>query len=249
MKIGAIHLNHMRNNEHFKFCTDVCSLIKRIGAAALKIEEQFATFVTLFEDEDMAVNKIRMSATTLEINHTDKERDSIFRGMVDAYKSSLNHFDEQKAKAAKRLKPVFDTYGNIAIKPLNEQSSNVINMIQEFTGKYAADCQIIGITDWVLALAACNDTMINLMHSRINELATRTDIVTQEARAKVDEGYRVIVERINALVIIEGVENYEAFIRKLNTIIAKYSATMARRCGKASKKAKSEKSKQQKLTV
>jgi len=35
--------------------------------------------------------------------------------------------------------------------------------------------------------------------------------------------YKTIVERINALAVVEGVTAYEAFIKTLNAVIAKYA--------------------------
>ena len=242
MKINGFRLANMRNDEHFQFYSDFIKLVNGIGAATLKIEAQFAAVMNLFDDEDAALKKIMKSAITPEIQKADKDRDTIFRGMTDAYKSALNHFNELKSGAAKRLKPVFDTYGNLAIKPINEQSSGITNMLQEFTGKYAADCQTIGIDDWAAELAVANNAVIELMHGRYDEGATRTDIVLKEARAKVDEAYRVIVERVNALLIIEGEALYADFVRRLNIIVDKYANTIAQRLGSsaADKKKKEE---------
>ena len=241
MKINGMRMANMRNDEHYQFYTDFGKLVNSIGAATLKIEEQYLACLPLFNNEDAALKKIMKSAITPEIQAGDKYRDGVFRGMTDAYKSALNHFNEEKVEAAKRLKPVFDTYGNLAAKPINEQSSGVTNMLQDLTGKYAADCQIIGITDWTTELAAANNAVIELMHGRYDEGSERCDIVLKEARAKVDEGYRVIIERISALVVIEGLANYENFIRKLNTIVDKYADIIAQRKGSAAaKKAKKE---------
>jgi len=52
------------------------------------------------------------------------------------------------------------------------------------------------------------------------------------AREEVDAAYDTIVERINAFVIVEGEEAYAAFIRTLNTVIAKYTAILNARLGK-----------------
>ena len=240
MKINAIRMSHMHNDEHFQFYADFGKLVNSIGAASLKIEAQFAAVMNLFDDEDTALKKIMKSAITPEIQKADKDRDTIFRGMTDTYKSALNHFNELKANAAKRLKPVFDTYGNLAAKPINEQSSGVTNMLQEFTGKYAADCQTIGIDDWAAKLAIANNAVIELMHGRYDEGAARTDIVLKEARAKVDEAYRIIIERINALIVIEGEAQYADFVRRLNPIVDKYANTIAQRHGSAAGKKKKE---------
>ena len=232
MKINGIKLSNLRNDEHFQFHFEFDKLVRKCGLAALKIETQFEAYVPLFKDEDTALKKIVKSAITPEIQEADKHRDHIFRGMADAHKAALNHFNPDKQNAAKRLKVVFDTYGNVAQKPLNEQTSAIINMIQEILDAYAADSRLIGIDEWATQLRECNDVVSGLIRERYNETAARTDIVMKEARAKVDEAYRIITERINALAIVDGVAAYEDFIRTLNAMISNYSAILAQRYGK-----------------
>jgi hypothetical protein len=70
------------------------------------------------------------------------------------------------------------------------------------------------------------------MRERFDETAGRTDIVLKEARAEVDQSYFSIREKINALVIVEGVASYENFIRTLNAVIAKYTSLTKPRGGK-----------------
>jgi hypothetical protein len=50
-------------------------------------------------------------------------------------------------------------------------------------------------------------------------------------RLQVDEAYRAITDRIGALMLIEGVEKYEPFVRSLNAVLEKYSNTVAQRQG------------------
>ena len=63
----------------------------------------------------------------------------------------------------------------------------------------------------------------NLIRERFDESSLKVDIVLKKARLHLDEAYYAIVERVNALVVVEGVADYEAFIRKLNISIAKYN--------------------------
>jgi len=240
MNIKGIHTNHMRNDEHFQFNFEFSGLVNRIGAVALKIKPQFDVYTPLYQDEDTALKKIMKSAITAEIHEADKQRDIIFSGMVDTLNAALKHFNVQKQNAAKRLKIVFDTYGNLAKKPLNEQTSGIINMLQDLNGAYKTDSQTAGIAEWAAELASRNDTVSDLMRDRYDETAARTDIVLKEARAKVDKAYRVIVERINALVIVEGLADYEEFIRTLNAVIDKYNNIVAQRYGKGKKKGEEE---------
>jgi flagellar biosynthesis chaperone FliJ len=39
-----------------------------------------------------------------------------------------------------------------------------------------------------------------------------------------DKAYNSITERIDALIVIEGVSVYETFVKTLNVVIAKYAA-------------------------
>ena len=76
-----------------------------------------------------------------------------------------------------------------------------------------------------------NTAFAELMRERVDEGSVKVDIVLKKARLHLDEAYYAIVERVNALVVVEGVADYESFIRKLNISIAKYNllATQASR--------------------
>ena len=235
MYIENIHLYNMRNDEHFQFQTEFRALVYKYDAAKLNIAAQFQTYLPLFDREDTALKKIMKSAVTAEIQAADKERDTIFRGMTDAQKAALKHFNPQIQAAAKRLQPVFDTYGNLAKKPLNEETSGIYNFLQELNGTYAADTKMAGIDLWAAELGRLNNAFSVLMRGRFDETALRTDIVLKEARREVDNTYRTIVERINALVIVEGEAAYIEFIRTLNAVIAKYATIMAQRTNKSNK--------------
>jgi len=118
MKIPKIYLQHFRNNEHFMFHTEFKELVIEHGAAALKIQPQFETYLTLYDVEDEGIKKINKSALTAEIQAADKARDEIWSGMLKINSGALKDFDHDTQKAAKRLKILFDTYGKIAALPL-----------------------------------------------------------------------------------------------------------------------------------
>jgi hypothetical protein len=172
---------------------------------------------------DEALKKIVKSEFTAKIHEADKARDEIYVGMAEMNAAALKHFSPEIRDAAGRLKIVFDTYGNVASKPLNEETSAIYNILQELRGKYAVDVATVGIGQWVAELENRNKAFENLVKERFDETAARTDIVLKEARAKLDDAYRTITEMVNALAVVEGVAAYEQFIRTLNAVIAKYA--------------------------
>jgi len=198
----------------------------------LKILPQFATYQALYNVEDEGIKKISKSFLTGKIHEADKARDDMYTGMVQINEGMLKSYNEPAREAATRLKILFDTYGSLAHKPLNEQTSAIHNIVQELKGAYFSDTMTIGINVWVLELEARNNAFDALMVERFHEDAAKTDINVRAARLEVDAAYDKIVTRVNALAEVEGVAAYESFIRMLNTIIAKYTAILHARLGR-----------------
>ena len=247
MKINPIDGTRLRNNEHFQFHTEFRDLVTETGAEMINCEDQFNDYLVCYADEDTAFQRIEKSSITKEIEDADKPRDKTLRGMTATNKAALNHFDDQVSAAARRLKIVFDTYGNIAAKPLNEETSAIYNLLQELNDNYSADMQKVGLTPWATQLNIENKALDTLIKSRVNEQSAKTELKMKETRGGVDKAYTVMEERINALIIVEGAKNYEVFVRKLNIFIDKYNNLVAQRRGiaKAKKEREEEKAKQE----
>jgi len=223
MKINKIDFRNLRNDAHFQFHTEFKDLVVQHNPETLKIKPQFDGYLPLYNRVDDALKKIVKSEFTAKIHEADKARDEIYIGMAETNTAALKHFSPQVREAASRLKILFDTYGNVANKPLNEETSAIYNILQELKGKYTADAASVGIAQWVAELENRNKTFESLVKERFDETAHRTDIVLREARGKLDDAYRIIIERLNALAVVEGEAAYEAFIRTLNAVVAKYA--------------------------
>jgi len=223
MKINKIYMYDLRNDAHFQFYTELLDLLNKEEAVKQKISPHFEAWLQLYNREDAALKKIVKSAITAQIQDADRARDDIYVGMVEVNTASLKHYSEDVRSAATKLKILFDTYGNVAKKPFNEQTSAVYNILQELKGKYASDVTAVGIGGWVSELEVRNNAFAELMRERFGETADRVDIVLRDARAELDAAYLAIRERINALVVVEGEAVYENFIRNFNAVIAKYA--------------------------
>ncbi|MDR2147931.1 MAG: DUF6261 family protein [Tannerella sp.] len=236
MKISKIKASNLRNDEHFQLHAEFNELLIEMGnipgADPLKIQVQVEEYRAAYAKEDEALRKITKSVLTTDIKAADKVRDRTFRGIVDANKSALQHFNPTTEMAAKRLQVVLDTYGNVARKPINEETAAIHNLLQELKGAYATDAATVGITDWVAELEANNNAVADLVRDRYDEQAARTELVLKEVREQVDAAYRNITERIDAYVLIEDSALHKDFIRQWNIVVEKYSLIMAQRQGR-----------------
>ncbi|MDR2887552.1 MAG: DUF6261 family protein [Bacteroidales bacterium] len=222
MKIDKIKFTSLRNDGHFQYHTEFRDIVVQFTPQALKIEPQFNAWLALFGQEDTAMNRISKSILTEDMKVADRRRNTVYRGMVTINTGMLNLFWQDMQVAARQLQVVFDTFGNIARKPINEKTSSITNLLQELKGARAEDIKTISLTSFVQELEKANNEFERLVKNRYDEMASRTDLVMKQVRPQVDAAYRVITERIDALMIVEGGEVLENFIRRLNAVIEKY---------------------------
>jgi len=238
MKVQGMKTTNMRNDEHFQFHTEHIALINALNPQALGISQMFEEYKAFFDEEDIALKKVNKSDYTRLIKEADKIRDEVYGGIVQVNEGNTKHFNKDIKATAMRLKILFDTYGNLSRKPLNEQTAAITNIMQDLKGKYQADINASSLNGWAAELERTNNAVAELVKERSNETASKVTIVLAQARANVDAAYRKIVERINAAVIMEGVQNYETYIKGINEIINRYTAALKVREGRAAKKRK-----------
>ncbi|MDR0517074.1 MAG: DUF6261 family protein, partial [Fibromonadaceae bacterium] len=185
----------------------------------------WSKYQELYNIEDEGLKKIRKSALTDKIQEADKARDDIFTGMLEHNKSLLKHFETAKREAAQRLQIVFNTYGNVAIKSLNEETSAVYNLLQDLRNdKYLPDTTATGLLDWAKELEARNIAFEDLIKQRDTETSGKTDVHLKEARANLDTVYDEIVDIIEAHVLL-GTDSkavLEGVIAAFNPTIERY---------------------------
>jgi len=246
MKCNRFRVEALRNEEWFQFYTEFKALVEQYGASSLNIDALFAVFVSLYADADTALEIIRKSATTQQLQEADTVRDSTFRGLVDAVKSARNHFDTVKRDAARRIQIVIEQYGNIARKAYDDETASIYNFVQEMRGQYHMDIMILGLLEWIDQLDASNQTFSTLMESRYAEEAGKTDLRMAEVREKTDRCYRDMIDRFDALMLVNGTEAYAPFVTELNIRVSRFENMLSQRKGRSeAKKKREEEAKQQ----
>jgi len=244
MEIRIVRKSKLRNEEHFQYGTEFKDLILKSTAATLGIATEYAAYELLHIGEGVALDVILKSGFTIVIEDADITRNTTFRGLKGAVKSATKHFSAETKQAAGRVKLVFDHYGNVTKKNYNEETAAINSLITDLNNDHAADVATLGIADWLTELKANNDAFDALMKSRYSEEASKTQLRMKEVRKEVDKAYTTIVDRINALIIVNGARGYTAFVNELNERVDKYNLIIAQREGRNSKGDKPEEPKE-----
>jgi hypothetical protein len=231
--IIRIDYAHLRNEAHVEFHETADTMIVRYNPAALGISVPYGEYKPLLDTEVSLLDIIRKSGYTGEIDGSDHRRDTLFRGFADAVKSGLNHFDTAKREAARRIEIVLNNYGNIAVKPLDQETAAIDDLLRELrSGEYPVLVDSLALADWLVQLDAENQTFKALMMARYGETSQRPATRMRAARKNVDAAFRGIIDHIEALATVNGLAPYEPFIRELNAVIERYKNILAAEAGR-----------------
>jgi hypothetical protein len=237
MEILSIRLNTLRNEEHYKFQIDFSSLVDKATPATLGIQALYTVYQAAVANENVSLDVLRKSAITEHLYDADNIRDHTFSGIVSVVKAAAHHFKPEIKAAALRVQVLLDSYGNIAIKPYDQETASITKFISELQTKSVADVTLLGLTDWLIELKKQNDAFDALKKSRYTEEASKPQQNHKIARSEVDNAYRAIVKRVNALSEVNGPKTYASFITELNQRIEGYSNLLAQRQGRNAKNA------------
>jgi hypothetical protein len=234
MKIESINYRLLRNEEHLQFHTGFKELVELNNPGELNIEEVFAAFLPHYAHESEAIDQIRKSEVTHELTDADNMRDNTCYGMTEVFKAATRHFQPAIRQAASNLAVIFDHFSDLTKKSYDEETTAIVKFIEELNAK-AADVATVGLTDWVAELQANNTAFVNLTKTRYTEESGKTQLKMRQVRGEVDSAYRTVVNRINALIIVNGESSYSAFVTELNKRIEHFAQIIALRDGRNAK--------------
>jgi len=235
MKISKLALTRLRNAEHFQFLTDVKNLFTSTGTIQGKVSKLSNEYFRLYAVEDECLVILQKSNYTEQMVEADRRRDNAFSALVMTVNTGLKHFKNEIKESAKRLKILLDTYGNLSKKPDKEETSGIYNLVQDIETKYNVDIRTISANEWVTELKDSNLLYETLMNERYDESADKPSVKMREVRLEIDEVYRNMTVAIESLAQLTDdateIEEFAAYIGKLNVIIAEYKNGIAQRDG------------------
>jgi len=227
MEIQKFDLHSQRNAGHYTFLTDFNDFVIRYTPQALGIVDIYADFLRRYQDEIEAFKAITKSATTDEIADADRERDITLRSTNDFARTGLKHYDATVRKAAKIVDVIFYQYGNLVPLPYDEETGSIENLIKDLRTKTVEEIDIMGLVPWINELERQNIRFKTLEATRNTEEANRTELRMKQVRVEIDDVYRKIVKRINALIEINGEAAYTGFVKEMNARIFRAQDALA----------------------
>ena len=220
--IEPISLEHMSNGSHFLFITDTVGLATADAKVKTKVTAELTALQTALKAEDDALALSKANLLSKEIKAIDAERDKHYKALRKAITFFLNHPDAQLVKAAARLEQLLKDYNINPAMQLDRETGLLLNLISDLETKSAADVTALALTPVVQAMKQANDKLREVTRARANDRAVQIVGQLRQAQHASDEAYRTLVQKVNALAVVEGEVDYADFISKMNEQVKHY---------------------------
>ena len=237
-QIELLDLHSLRNNEHYQFMTDVDKLILRLTANELGLESSYPAFHTALGNEDSCMRTANGSDKSGLLDVYDQKRDQIWSAIRMKVEATIWSPIVAEAESALRLKRVLEQYGNMRKLSYNEESAALTNLTTDLKApSIAEDLVKVGIHRWTDELQKGNEAFLQVFEERTEEYADRDGGDVRAARLIIDPMYESIVDRINAVMVLEMAGPAAiTFANNLNELIRYSKNVVATRRGKKKSK-------------
>ena len=221
-QIEPIKLGIMSNGSHFLFITDTVGLATADAKVKTKVTAELTALQTALKAEDDALALSKANLLSKEIKAIDAERDKHYKALRKAITFFLNHPDAELVKAAARLEQLLKDYNINPAMQLDRETGLLLNLISDLETKSAADVTALALTPVVQAMKQANDKLREVTRARANDRAVQIVGQLKQAQHASDEAYRTLIQKVNALAVVEGEVDYADFISKMNEQVKHY---------------------------
>ncbi|MDR0989525.1 MAG: DUF6261 family protein [Prevotellaceae bacterium] len=216
MKIENIDSTQMNNGGHYNFVEKQIAHLEEYQSVSKKLPPLLTELKTKFNVEAAHLKTFQKNPLTDKITAADKKRDSLFVGMKAGVRGFFHHPSAEKVDTAKLLDHVFKEYGITPGIQLDKETGLMDNLLNDLLTKFASQVALLGLSEYVEALAEANKELKALTAERQDQQSHVVVGALKAARKATDVAYKAIIEMINSLMVVEGEEKYKELVIKLN---------------------------------
>lgn len=225
-KINQVDFSHFKNNEHAQFHSVLKNELIAETPEKLGVIKFYSSYANALTAELAAIEVEQGSQHTKTIEDSDLYRDQLYRSFVLNNKACLFSFDSEIQNAASRIQRIIDQVGDMRKQAYNLESETLTSFINQLMSNYSTDIALCNSTTLLQKLDEANKSFIVDFSTRSSEISTRVSGDVRAARVNVDIVFKNMCNVINAMVLLNGVDDYSTFIDKVNYQIDYYKNTI-----------------------
>ena len=234
-QIESFNIARLHTQEDFNFQTRV----RNLAEECLTLETDKA-MVDAYKESvnalDAALKQSDKNSYTALVAEADAKADKRWSAAYAYAKAMAEHPDSDVAEAGAGLVDIFQKYGILTSMGYDEEYGRYSNLLQDLAALSQETKEMLRFEPWYEAMDFDVAQFQDLRTQKTKEESTYVVGLAKDARLAADNSYKSLVQRVNALVIVNGETAYADFIDRLNVMISEAQALIAGRETKAAKK-------------
>jgi hypothetical protein len=227
-------MRDLPNETSFQFLKENRACYQKYNPTLLHIDELIPEYDLAMAEFDVALETIRKSAETQRISAADIAFDKAFSALHGYVKVCLNHYDPDVQHAAQNIEPILHHYGNIGRESYRQELASAQNLLDTLN-LHLEDIETLNLPPWMEALYEKMQILSDLLGARTEEEAQHTHVSTRDARRKTEKIHLRIIDRIDAMVNLNGKEYVPGFFNEYNARATEYKNNLAQHLGRIHK--------------
>ena len=197
-------------------------------------------FNTAVDELDVVLEEASTVPSAKDASQKDAARDKAWLTFRNFVKASKAHPNAEIAEFATKTGEIFRRYGDLSQQAQQEESGNMDNLIQDLKALDTQKMNKAGFAPFLADMEQKETAYIAASDIRSSERGQRLVGIIKQKRAAADAAYRLLVDTVNALIIVNGDTAYATFASNLNGRIEENRALLSARRTAAEKRKKGE---------
>lgn len=215
-KVETIRLRSMTNVEMYGYCKDV---EQQLVDSIRQLSDAMRAFIDARKAFEVALKPSEAAVSGEDLSRADALVDEAWSDAKAYFKAMLKHPSVECATAAENIYKVFEQYGNPTDLPYSVQYGTMERLLGDLSQIDEATIERAAGKVWIEAISARCDAFNERYALRVQEKSIQKCGVTKEARNALDSAYRLVVEQLNANLILAPTPEIEDFVARLNALI------------------------------
>ncbi|MDR2423702.1 MAG: DUF6261 family protein [Prevotellaceae bacterium] len=202
-------------------------------AAAIGSQSLIDGYEAAVVKESEVFKWIRRSEFTQKKIQADRRRDDLYRGLAETVKANLRHFDPQAYNAACHVDNLLKGYGDVVHLNYDAETASIDSVVVLLrSDSFVDDAQLLRLTPWINELEIANNEFKQYVSKTAQEEIDRPDVSPKESRRRSDVALRLIIDRVDAMITLNGDAALTGFLAEYNTLAKHYNTLINEHYGR-----------------
>ena len=222
-------------NEFFTLAQQILQAAKEM-LAETEAQPRIATYESAVTAFDESLKQSTKNSYTASVELADEAVDETWSALWGVTKIMVKHPNLDRRAAAALVYDIMYKYGNVTKLSYKEEYGRLHNLTQDLDNLGEEKLKLAYVDEWFAELKKRIATYKTAEEGRLAEEDARLVGAVKAAREATENALRQFLRQVEALILLNGESDYQAFVARANTLFSEMKAVIKSRQTKAANK-------------